>query len=378
MIGAILGVMACAAGLFLYAPYIPQMIAEGPPDLIWSGRSAYSEVSGGPEADRLRIAVRSESYDGALQDLFEGSEGVALLAARDGRLDIEHYAEGVTADTRINSYSMVKSLVAALVFKAIAEGRISGREALLGEFVPEAKGLANLTLERLLTMRAGIHFEAGQASFGAAASVKDTDTLPNPLGPLARLHYQGLMSQLAGLTVSGDGPEIWTYQNINTALLGAVLERVHGRPLEAILAEKIWKPAGAASAFWRRPVADTMVSAYCCLYATARDWVRVGIYMAGNGTPAEPFLPDADWRTLLGLDIDPALRAKGHYGFGMFQDVLDRPGEALTGGLTYFGGQSGQILSMMPERGLVIYRAGTRHQRLHSTHYAIWNRLSAR
>ncbi|SFZ85838.1 CubicO group peptidase, beta-lactamase class C family [Devosia enhydra] len=376
--GVLLAFVAGLAGILAYAPYMPQMILEGAPDLIWSGRSTFAEVGGAPDADRLRIAVRPGSYGAELLELFEDSDGVALLAARDGRLEIEHYADGVTAETRLNSYSMVKSLVAALVFKAIADGRISGREARLGEFLPEAPGLSQVTLDRLLTMRAGIQFEIGRDSFGVAAGIKDTDTLPNPLGPLARLHYQGLMPQLAGLSVSDGGPEVWTYQNINTALLGAVLERIYGAPLETILAKEIWQPAGATSAFWRRPASTEMVSAYCCLYATARDWIRIGTFIAANGTPADPFLPDADWRTLLGLDIDPTLRAKGHYGFGMFQDVLDRPGETLNGGLTYFGGQSGQILSIMPERGLVIYRAGRRHQRLHSTHYAVWNRLSAR
>ena len=41
-----------------------------------------------------------------------------LLALHKGRLVMEHYAPGVTQETRLNSYSMIKSLVGALVLKA--------------------------------------------------------------------------------------------------------------------------------------------------------------------------------------------------------------------------------------------------------------------
>ncbi|GEM_PF-3578677 len=38
-------------------------------------------------------------------------------------------------------------------------------------------------------------------------------------------------------------------------------------------------------------------------------------------------------------------------------------------------GQNGQILYIMPEKNLVVYRAGERYQLLHSTLYGAWNTI---
>jgi CubicO group peptidase (beta-lactamase class C family) len=375
LLGLGLAVVVAVSLTLTYAPYLPSAVIEGAPSLTVSPNSAYAEVAGREGPKMVMLAAPTHRPDGELVKIFATSQGAALVVMHDGKLALEEYGPGVGPDTRLNSYSMAKSLVAAMVFKAIAEGRLDGLDAVLGDLLPAAKGLASLSLERLLTMRAGIHFEVGRTSFGAAASLKDTDTLPNPFGALARLHYQGLSPLLPGLTMDETPPSSLTYQNINTALLGAVLEAAYQVPLEQLLSEKIWQPAGAATALWRRSSADAGVSAYCCLFATGRDWARIGTFIGSNGRPDAPFLPDGLWRQFLGLDVTSSDRASGHYGFHTFQDVLDRQGEPLNGPFTYFMGQGGQVLSLMPERGLVIYRAGSSHQLLHSTHYLVWNQI---
>ena len=113
------------------------------------------------------------------------------------------------------------------------------------------------------------------------------------------------------------------------------------------------------------------VAAYCCIFATARDWIRVGAYLNANGTPDAPFLPTPLWRELLGLDLPRSDIARGHYGQHVWQDVLDRPGQPLQGAFSHFFGQSGQLLYL--EHDLVVYRAGERMQLLHSTLYGAWN-----
>ena len=273
---------------------------------------------------------------------------------------LEHYGPGTNSETRLNSFSMAKSLIGALIFKAIAEGRIESLDQTLGELLPSAPGLSAMTLRKILTMRSGVHFDSRTTSFGAPGSYKDSDTFPNPFGPLARLYFQGLDAVVGGLTMDASPPDAFNYQNVNTALLGAVLERLYGQNLEALLSEKIWVPAGAEDAVWRKPSAESSVSAYCCLYATARDWLRIGMFIGSNGSPAQPFLPNDLWREFLGLDVPLSLRLNDHYGNHTLQNVLDRKGEDLQGPFSYFMGQNGQILYIMPERNLVVYRAGER------------------
>lgn len=258
---------------------------------------------------------------------------------------------------------------------ALAEGKIASLDQTLGELLPTAPGLHGMTLRKILTMRSGVHFDSNTSSFGAPGSYKDSDTFPNPFGPLARLHFQGLGAVVDGLTMDPAPPDAFNYQNVNTALLGAVIERAYGKPVEVLLSEKIWLPSGAKDAVWRKPSAGSSVSAYCCIYATARDWLSVGMFFASNGTREEPFLPDDLWREFLGLDVSLALRSDDHHGNSTLQNVLDRDGEDLQGPFTYFMGQNGQILYIMPEKNLVVYRAGERYQLLHSTLYGTWNSI---
>lgn len=232
-----------------------------------------------------------------------------------------------------------------------------------------------MTLRKILTMRSRVHFDSRTTSFGAPGSYKDSDTFPNPFGPVARLYFQGLDAVVGGLTMDVAPSDAFNYQNVNTALLGAVLERLYGQPLETLLSEKIWLPAGAQDAVWRKPSVESSVSAYCCIYATARDWLRVGMFFEANGSAADPFLPNKLWREFLGLDVPLSKRLNDHYGNHTLQNVLDRNGEDLQGPFTYFMGQNGQILYIMPEKRPVVYRAGERYQLLHSTLYGAWNSI---
>jgi CubicO group peptidase (beta-lactamase class C family) len=371
---ALLVLGGSTAAALAFAPYLPQLVAEGYPALIGPAKGKILAVKGSTHPRDLGRAP-STPIDPALESLFDDSEGRAILVFHRGRLLLEHYGPGATADTALNSYSMAKSLVGALVYKALAERRLASLDATLGETLSELRDdpATGVTIRSLLTMRSGLTFET-HSKFGGDSEPKDLEaTASNPFGPLARLHFLGLRSIEHELVADTETVPQFSYQNVNTALLAAVLEQLYGRPLAELLAEKIWRPADAASAAWLAPSISGEVAAYCCIFATARDWIRIGAFLMENGTVAEPFLPEALWREFLGLDLDYAEVRRGHYGQHIWHDVLDRPGQSLQGQFTYLFGQSGQILYLMPEHDLVVYRAGEKVQLLHSTLYGAWN-----
>jgi len=378
LVWGVAGVLAVAlVGALAYAPYLPQMLGEGLPELMRGDRGQFAALEGAPVPRDL--AVREDAgrpLTPELAALFADSEGAAFLVARAGQLEIEHYGAGANAETEFNSFSMAKSLVGALVYTALAEGRIGSLDTRLGAYLPEVPALADVSLRSLITMRASIHFDTAGGMLGASSG-KDSDIAPNPFGPLARLHYMGIDAIEAGLTPTVPASDVFNYQNVNTALLGRVLESVYQQKLETLLNEQIWEPAGASTAVWRHPAGSERVSAYCCIYAKARDWVRVGMFLAENGTPDAPFLPEALWREFLGLDTSPELRSPNHYGAHIQQNILDREGQALQGPFSFLFGQNGQVLYLMPQERLVVYRAGASEQLLHSTLYDAWNMLAA-
>ncbi|MCY6381166.1 serine hydrolase domain-containing protein [Hoeflea prorocentri] len=364
---------AALAAAYASAPYLPRLAAEGYPSDRWPSAGSHLVVKGVQTPILLQGETTPPSERATA--LFTDNGGRALLVWQGGDLRSEFYDTAAGPDTRFNSFSMVKSLVGALVLRAHAEGLIAELSDPIGRYLPDIgdAGLRAVPIERFLTMRSGVTFEAGTKVPVGFSGHKEGAVEFNPFGPMVRLHMLGLGAVSNRLHSENGSSPAFNYQNVNTAILGHLISTLYAQPLESIVSEKIWQPSGAGDAFWRRPSEDLPVSAYCCLYATARDWVRVGVFMLQNGTDDAPFMPDQLWKQFFGSDVSSEERHAGTYGTHVYQNVLDRSGEPLQGPFTYMMGRGGQITYMMPERNLVVVRFGERIPLLHSTLYAAWD-----
>ena len=215
------------------APYLPRLAYEGFPKPVWPAPRSFASVDGVevsvPTAERTVGPL-----DPQLEELLAESNTQALLVSENGSLRLERYADGVTTDTRFNSYSLVKSLVGAPVLRAIAEGKFTGLDQPIGVALPDIgdESFRSIPLRSFLEMRSGVLFEAGSTKNLSGSPTKDLESaFSNPFGPLARLHMLGLDAVGHSLSRGGELVPPFSYQNINTAVLGAALERAYGRPL---------------------------------------------------------------------------------------------------------------------------------------------------
>ena len=131
---ALLLVLACAVTATLaYAPSLPQLVAEGVPSLTWPAPGHFATIDGTATPRDLHVAetATTRPLQADLEAAFTEKHGKALLVARSGRLELERYAPGLTAETRFNSFSMAKSLVGALTYKALAEGKLDSLDQTL-------------------------------------------------------------------------------------------------------------------------------------------------------------------------------------------------------------------------------------------------------
>lgn len=367
---------AMTAGVVIGAPYLPRLLIEGYPAPVWPAYGSFATVAGGTAETILPPAVSGNQPNAVLKTLFAESKGRALVVVHKGRLVFAHYADGITGETKLNSYSMVKSLIGALTLKAIADGRLRALEMPLGEALPGIgqTSLADVTLRDLLEMHSGIEVE-GQGLHTISGDKDVEATKMDVFGAMARLHTGGVEAIASELKSAPSLRADFNYQNVNTALLGLVLARAYRMPLEQALASEIWAPAGATPAEWRRYGEGLPVSPYCCLYARPLDWAKVGLFLMRNGTPGKPLLPEPLWRDFLGLDLNDKDVAQGRYGLHIRQDLLDRAGEPLQGRFSFFMGSRGQITYLMPEQDLVVVRFGDGFQKLHSTLYEAWRSM---
>lgn len=371
--------IAALAGLLLPWAHVPQLLSEGYPSTTLPARGEFFVVAPGRKTFAFAGTLPTGGLSPQLSQLFKSSGGDALLAMQHSRLKIMHYSDGAPRDTRFNSFSMVKSLVGVLVLKAVAEGRLDSLDGALADVLPDLPhpSLAQVSVRQLLEMKSGIMFETEGTKQASGIQEKDLEaSIANPFGPMARLHVGGLTSVADGLTSDAARRGTFSYQHINTALLGAILESVYGQNLASLIEEKIWLPGGGGEAKWRRHGPSGPATAYCCLYASAESWAHIASFLMNNGPPIDPFLPQALWNEFFGVNLSDQDRRAGVYGLHVRHDILDRPGESLKGGFTYFMGQGGQVVYLMPQYDLVVVRFGEQHQLLHSTLYDVGRMLN--
>ncbi|MEM8973170.1 MAG: serine hydrolase [Pseudomonadota bacterium] len=366
------GTLFAAAVTSIAAPYLPRLLIERYPQPRWPAPGYFLKLNGAPASRKISPVGHLDRHS---RELFETGDGRALLIFQGRKLHVAHYSKGVTPETKFNSYSLAKSLIGALLLKAIAERKLESLDTAISQYLSDAGDIQfrSTSVRDFARMRSGIAFKPDKIKSTAGPVPKDARRyILNPFGPMAQLHMRGIEPLLSDLRLDQEKLDKFSYQNANTAILATILERAYGKPLQALVSEKIWRPAGAADAHWRRYSATGPVTPYCCIYATPADWLRVGLFLMRNGSQEQPFLPRKLWELYFGEHVSTAKRHDGYYGIHVYQNVLDLPGNHLKGRFTFMFGSRGQVVYMMPERELVVVRFGDRVQRLHSTLRAAW------
>ncbi|QHC33045.1 serine hydrolase domain-containing protein [Streptomyces sp. HF10] len=202
----------------------------------------------------LRRAVNAGGVPGAVGLVAQGDE-VEVVAV--GEVDVEGSA-AMGRDTLFRVASLTKPVTAALVMTLVDEGRV-GLEEPVDAWLPElAKprvlrapdaevgdlvgARRPITVEDLLTSRAGWGFPADFSLPGAAELFR---VLPGGLHPAHMPPLDALPAALAEVPLLHQPGEGWLY-NTCSDLQGALVQRVTGRPLADVMAERLFEPLGMA------------------------------------------------------------------------------------------------------------------------------------
>ncbi|MFM7708062.1 MAG: serine hydrolase domain-containing protein, partial [Gammaproteobacteria bacterium] len=207
-------------------------------------------------------------------------DSVALLVFHRGALRYEKYWPGYDAATRTNPNSMHKGVLALAVGAAIADGYIDSVDAPVSRWITEWQGDArrDITVRELLQMRSGLEVPI----FGTWKSARI-------------LFGSDLQAGVLGLGVAAPHGTDFQYSNANSQLLLTVVERATGKRYAEYLSTRIWQRLGASdAALWMDRVGG-QPRGFCCLFATARDWLRVGRFILDRGRAGEDQVLPAAW-----------------------------------------------------------------------------------
>ncbi|MEM6519559.1 MAG: serine hydrolase [Cyanobacteria bacterium P01_D01_bin.71] len=206
-----------------------------------------------------------------------------LIVMHKGAIALEKYWQGYDQTSQFNAMSMSKTIVGLLIGQAIAEGAIASLDEPAATYLPEWQQSvrARITLRDLLYMQSGLRNE---------------DSTASPTSDLVHL-YIGSDIEKTALSIPSVRPpgEVFDYNNVNSQVLAIVLQRATGITYADYLATRLWQPIGAqnASIWLDRP--NGFPKTFCCLFATTRDWARVGELLRHQGRWHDQQVIAAGW-----------------------------------------------------------------------------------
>ncbi|WP_109301814.1 serine hydrolase [Aquimarina sp. AU474] len=306
-----------------YTHFDNRTIAKGNGTMPWAIHENYNSVTSTERLDTTNEKLGT----------------VAFMIIKNDSIWYENYADGYGTTSKTNSFSMAKSMVTAMLGKAIMDGYIKNLDQPLGDFFPKfSEGLAaKTTVGDLSSMSSGLNWE---------------ESYKSPFSITAKAYYDtDIREVLLGLEVEEEPGQEFKYLSGNTQLLGMVIEKATGKSLSTYLSESFWKPMGMEQdAIWQLDSEDSgMEKAYCCVASNARDFARFGVLFKNKGIFAGKRILPAEFTDLA---TKPRFENDDMYGYGFWiSDHLDKKIFAMRGIL-------GQYVICIPEDDIIIVRLG--------------------
>ncbi len=304
--------------------------------------------AGTPTArEDVDYAALEAALDAAFAD--EKAATRAMLVVKDGAVVAERYAPGFTRETPFLSWSMAKSVTATMVGAAVHRGFVDlAATAPVPEWAGDAVRAA-ITWNDLLQMQSGLAFsevyddpnsDASQMLFRArdAGSIAAKKPLIHPPG------------------------SHWSYSSGTTNLIQRTLrETLEANDVgyHAFAREALFAPLGMASAVLEPDSSGTFIAS-SFMYATARDWAKLGLLYLNDGVADDVRLLPEGWSAYVAA---PAGASDGFYGA---QFWLNHPGTdgrpkympGVPDDAYLMAGHEGQYVLIIPDKRLVIVRTG--------------------
>jgi CubicO group peptidase (beta-lactamase class C family) len=246
------------------------------------------------DADELlALTVAADSERTTVQGVLDAGSTDGFIVLHDGRVTLEVYDEMAPDSTHL-LMSVSKSITGVLTGVLVGQGMLSPEDRVTAH-VPELAGTSfeGATVRHLLDMRAGTRFD--ETYENPDSDVRASEILfgwaPRSNGPPAT----DAVTYIAGLDNQGEHGGPFEYRSILTDLLGHVLERAAGAPLNQLLSERLWVPLGAEydAEVTVDPNGFALADGGICV--TLRDLARFGQLMLDNGTVDGRTVTPSDW-----------------------------------------------------------------------------------
>jgi len=269
----------------------------------------------------------------------------SFLILKNNTIVFEKYWENHTENTRSNSFSAAKSVVGLLIGIARDKGIINSFDDPVNTYLPEIEDKqGSVTIKHLLMMASGLNWKESESS---------------PFSDNAAAYYgydiKDYMFSKAFETLPDNK---FIYKSGNTQLLAMILEKASGQTLSEFASEHLWSKIGTKQeGHWSLDRSGDTEKAYCCIYATTKDYASVGQLILNKGKVNEYQVIKTETLNELTSISYSRKGSRKNWSYGLHFWVLEDPQHPVI----YARGIQGQYILVIPSLDIVIVRTG--HER---------------
>ncbi|WP_185212180.1 serine hydrolase domain-containing protein [Sphingobacterium mizutaii] len=295
--------------------------------------------TGTPQPWNISKEYNSIKITDSLRSIHDRWKSVAYMIIHKDSIWFEEYYGGYSDSSRSNSFSMAKSMVAALLGKTIESGQVKSLQQKVKDFVPELIGpyADSLKMVDLVSMSSGMKWD---------------ESYYDPFSITTRLYFdKDIVGTLDQLPINNQPGQKFIYKSGDTQLLGIALQRATKKSLSELLSQYFWKPMGAEhTALWQVDSKKHGIEkAYCCVASNARDFARFGkLYMDHGNWNGQQLLDSA----YIKQSVTNTFADSPEYGYGWWI------GKYKDKDYFYMDGHLGQYVISIPQDDLIIVRLG--------------------
>lgn len=325
-------------------PITPRTYAAKSPDQPWPNGSA---------TPSLRTDIQNLLADAFTETDPQAPKNTkAVVVIHDGELIAERYADGIKASTPLIGWSMTKSVTNMLMGILVGDNVLD-----LSEPAPvpawhqsTTDPRTNITTNALMQMSSALEFSE---DYNLNSDVTQMLSNEDDMGGFAADKP----------LVSTPGSQ-WSYSSGTTNILTGIIRRSVGYEPQAtynFIQSRLFSPLGLSTATLEFDAAGTPIgSSY--MYASARDWARLGQFCLDDGvwqgerilplqwmqysTTPVPANPGNNYGAQFWLNVDPADQTQS-------RDFPSLPSDTFL-----MSGYQGQQVLMIPSQKLVVVRLG--------------------
>lgn len=288
----------------------------------------------------------------------EIGETRAVIIVHGGKIVAQQYGTGFTQESKLISWSMAKSVTAALVGIAISDGKLKLEDPLNEPLWADGDARRNITIRQALNMSDGLRWrEEGY----------DDPVQNDAAKMLFGKGRENIVEYVAGRPQEFPAGERWRYSSGTTNLISAAVGRaVSPRDLSdptgkegfrKFMFDRLFAPIGMTNTAAEFDRAGNFYAS-SLVHSTAQDFARFGLLHLRDGVwDGKRILPEGyvDF-----LRTPATSQGATAYGAHWWLSLANKTGTLKDGPYDSFEatGFQGQLIAVVPSKDLVIVRLG--------------------